>query len=79
MIITSLLNFGDTAALRWLFSMYVRSDITAAVQHPLRGSWTLRALNFWRIIFDLDIDEPTMARALAEPTPRPDSYQPLFD
>src|SRR3989337_2013354 len=72
LIITHLLNYGDTDAVGWLFATYELPEITDVIQNPLRGSWTKKSLNYWQVIFDLDIDENQAARALGDMAPRPD-------
>jgi hypothetical protein len=79
LIITNLLNFGDTEAVAWLLTNYKPSDIVEVIQNPSRGSWTKKALNYWRLIFDLEIDQGKAQRALMDVAPRPDVYSPILE
>lgn len=79
LIITNILNLGDTEDIAWLFKRYPRERIIEVIQNPARGSWTKRALNYWGLMLDVEVDKGKAERALMDPTPRPDVYAPLFN
>lgn len=78
LIITNILNFGDTEAIAWLLVTYERADLIDAIRNPTRGSWTERSLNYWRLIFDVELDRVKAERALMDATPRPEVYSAMF-
>ncbi|HEY4717739.1 MAG TPA: hypothetical protein VIH42_08685 [Thermoguttaceae bacterium] len=79
LIITKILNFGDTKAISWLFATYEAPEIIDVIQNPSRGSWTKIALHYWQLIFDLKLEKGRAARALMDATPRPEVYSSIFD
>jgi hypothetical protein len=79
LIITTLLNFGDIKAVEWLLDTYSSLDIVATIQAPLRGSWTKKSLNYWCLIYDIQLDEQLASMALMDVTPRPEIYSELFN
>lgn len=79
LIITNLLNFGDTEAVAWVLSTYEPSDIIEVIQNPSRGSWTKKALNYWQLIYGLDVEQGRAERALMDVAPRPDIYSPVLE
>ena len=58
-IITNVLNIGTYEAVQWLFKVYPRNRIAAAVAEPRPGEWNERSLNFWSLVFDV---EPKLAK-----------------
>ncbi|MBL0128038.1 MAG: hypothetical protein IPP83_11415 [Flavobacteriales bacterium] len=58
-IITNVLNLGTYDALQWLFKVYPRERIAAAVRNPRPGEWNKRSLNYWSLVFDV---EPKLAK-----------------
>ena len=50
-IITNILNYGTKQATDWLFSVFSKTDILSAVQHPLAGEWNKKSLHYWSFIF----------------------------
>jgi hypothetical protein len=79
LIITNLLNFGDTQAVAWLLSAYQLSEIVEVIQNPSRGTWTSKALNYWQIIFDVEVEQGKATRAIMDVTPRPDVYSSILE
>jgi hypothetical protein len=54
-IITNVLNLGTEQATDLLFEIYKKEDIRKVVADPIPGEWNKKALNYWSIIFDLEI------------------------
>jgi len=79
LIITNILNFGDTQDLVWLFQAYKTPEIIEVIQDPSRGSWTKEALNYWQLILDVQVEQGKAERALMDAAPRPEVYSPIFD
>jgi len=46
-IITNVLNHGTKEATDWLSSVFDRSDLVEAVEHPYPGEWNKKSLYFW--------------------------------
>ena len=79
MIITNVLNFGDTEDVVWLFKTYDTAEIIDVVQNPSRGSWSREALHYWQLILDVQVERGKAERALMDAAPRPEVYAPMFD
>ena len=54
-IITSILNLGDTRSVNWLFSIYPKEEIKKMVENPIPGAFygNKKSQNFWSIFFDV--------------------------
>lgn len=78
LIITNVLNFGDTQDTAWLFKTYQKPDITGVIENPSRGSWTRTALNYWQLILGVTAERGKAERAIMDATPRPETYSTIF-
>ena len=52
-ILTRILEFGDRAALRWLFAAYPRKELVGFLQGRSAERLSRRAWNFWRLVLEL--------------------------
>jgi hypothetical protein len=68
-IITRILNYGDWNDLKWLYSAYTENDIKRVVTHPFRGSWFVKALNFWEKMLNLRLPDKIRKKALLDINP----------
>jgi len=68
-IITQVLNYGDTERIKWLHSVYDEKDIKKTVLSPLRGRWFEKVLNFWEIILKIKIPKEKKEKAIFRPGP----------
>lgn len=57
LIISHVLNYGNWEQIRWLYKSYSEKDIKSVFKNSFRGFWKEDVLNFWSIIFDLNIPE----------------------
>jgi len=69
LIITQVLNWADLKGIKWLFKVYPKEDIIAALKSPQRGVWLPDVLNFWLTIFNLHIPKDTYTLAIREIDP----------
>lgn len=67
-IITQVLNYGDWNGVKWLKNVY-GEDIKQIVEHPSRGQWFDRTLNFWEQMFNIKIDPHVRKRAIFDVNP----------
>jgi len=63
-LITQVLNYGDWSGIRWLYKTYSEEDIKYVVEHPRRGLWFKRVLNFWQIVLHAQIPEEQFQKAI---------------
>lgn len=63
-IITQLLNYGDWAAVRWLYRTYGEAEIKKVVSTLRRGVWFERTLNFWVQMLGVKIEPALYQRAV---------------
>jgi len=77
-IVTQILNTGDTQATRWLFRNYSLEEIKEAIRHPLRGMWFPQSLSYWKKVFNVKISSPAYKLALSIFEPRPELYKKFF-
>jgi hypothetical protein len=68
-IITRVLNYGDWNDLKWLYSIYTENDIKKVVTNPFRGSWFVKALNFWETMLNLNLPDKIRKKALLDINP----------
>ena len=78
MIITNVLNRGDSEAVIWLSKNYTISEIKKVVRNPSRGTWLRSNLLYWEKILDLDIPKETFELAIIDFNPRPKLYEKFF-
>lgn len=52
-IITNILNFGTTEAVKELFKIYEKKEIAETVANPMSGEWNDKSLNFWSLILNV--------------------------
>jgi hypothetical protein len=67
MIITQLLNHGQWCDLKWLYSVYEETEIKAVVEHPQRGMWYERVLNFWVTMLNCKVPKRIYKQAIIRP------------
>ena len=63
-IITQVLNYGDTERIKWLYSVYTEDDIKEVVLNPRRGRWFPKVLNFWETILKTKIPKKKKEKAI---------------
>ena len=63
-IITEILNKGDSKSLKWLTDHYTKNEIKNIVSSPLRGSWLKNVLKYWQKIFELDLTPEEFNKAV---------------
>ncbi len=68
-IITQVLNYSDWEGVKWLNKTYGVEKIKAFIQHPLRGLWFDRTLNFWEQMLNIRIDPELRKRAIMDINP----------
>ena len=68
-IITQILNYGDWKGVKWLNKIYGTEKIKTFVEHPLRGVWFERVLNFWEQMLNIRIDPELRKRAIMDVNP----------
>jgi len=64
LIVTHILNLGDTGALKWLFKNYSLEQIKDVLKEPWRGVWDKRSLNYWKNILEVDIPKDIYEKAI---------------
>lgn len=77
-IITPILDHGDTEAVRWLCSVYNLSDIKAVVKNPIRGMWFRPSLSYWKNILGIKIPKQKFELAILNLDPKPSRYLKEF-
>lgn len=78
-IITQILNLGDTKAVKWLLAHYEIPEIKEVVEKPKRGMWIRLSLSYWQKIFDIRIREDIFELAIINLNPNPKLYEKPFD
>ena len=68
-IITQVLNFGTWEDVKLLFKIYGEEEIKKVISNPRRGTFFKKVLNFWKIIFNMDIPEEKFKKAIINLTP----------
>jgi len=63
-IIINILNLGSDQATAWLFKKYSKNEIKKAVINSMSGEWNNKSLNFWSLVFNLDISKRKQDRIL---------------
>lgn len=53
-IITNVLNFGTIEAVKDIFKIYNKREITETVANPMSGEWNDKSLNFWSLILNVE-------------------------
>src|SRR3990172_5471646 len=74
LIITQILNWGDTKATKWLLNKYEFEDLKEVVAKPARGMWTPKALSYWQKILDVDVSASEYQSAIMDVNPQPELY-----
>lgn len=69
LIITEVLNKGNYQDLRWLGETYTQNEIKSVVASPIRGMWLKSILIYWLRIFDLQIPEGALRKAIINLSP----------
>lgn len=64
LLITQVLNYGDWQGVKWLYRNYSEEDIKWVVQHPHRGLWFKRVLNFWQVLLNIQIPKEEFEKAI---------------
>jgi hypothetical protein len=64
LLITQVLNYGDWQGVKWLYRNYSEEDIKWVVQHPRRGLWFKRVLNFWQVVLNIQIPKEKFEKAI---------------
>jgi len=64
LLITQVLNYGDWQGVKWLYKTYSEEDIKEVIEHPRRGLWFKRVLNFWQIMLKVKIPQEELQRAI---------------
>ena len=69
LIITEILNKGDSQALKWLTRHYSKKDIKSTIELPIRGSWLKPTLDYWLKIFGIKKSDKTYNEAIINLNP----------
>lgn len=63
-IITEILNKGDSQALKWLIKNYPEKDIKNTISNPINGSWFKSVLKYWLRIFTINLSPSQFNKAI---------------
>ena len=64
LIITELLNKGDSRALSWLGKTCSQKEIKEVISNPIKGMWMESILSYWLRILNVKLPEKTFKQAL---------------
>lgn len=78
LIITPILNYGSTKAVRWLFRNYSLNKVKEAVKNPERGMWFRNSFSYWQKILDVKTSKFVSEIAIINFNPRPKLYEKFF-
>lgn len=77
-IITQVLNYGDSKAVKWLFETYTVNEVKEVLRKPRRGIWFKDAIDYWSRIFNVNVDPWHYKFCLFTVYPKPELYAEFF-
>ena len=77
-IITQVLNYGDSQAIRWLFKTYKLYELKDVIRKPRRGLWLENAINYWSKILKIKVDPYYYKFCILDVNPNPELWQEFW-
>lgn len=69
LIITEILNKGDSKALEWLAKTYTKKDVEEVVSSPTGGMWLETNLSYWQKVLGIRISQEMYQKAIINLNP----------